>query len=201
MTLSATFATNEISLRTLVTDTYSYDAFGNLLHSTGTTPNNYRYRGEQYDSDLGLYYLRARYYNPATGRFMSRDPEDGTVFDPKRLHKYLYVGGDPINWLDPRGLADIGEYSELQGKNGLQAHHIIPQRFEPALNGLYCTISVLLTRAEHQVFTNLWRAVIPYGPWTALATPAQIFAAAEEIYFGFPDILAASRACAALAGY
>jgi RHS repeat-associated protein len=34
------------------------------------------YRGEQYDSDLGLYYLRARYYNPATGRFLSRDPEE-----------------------------------------------------------------------------------------------------------------------------
>jgi RHS repeat-associated protein len=33
------------------------------------------YRGEQYDSDLGLYYLRARYYNPATGRFLSRDPQ------------------------------------------------------------------------------------------------------------------------------
>ena len=32
------------------------------------------YRGEQYDSDLGLYYLRARYYNPVTGRFLSRDP-------------------------------------------------------------------------------------------------------------------------------
>ena len=38
---------------------------------------NYLYRGEQYDSDLGLYYLRARYYNPQTGRFLSRDPEEG----------------------------------------------------------------------------------------------------------------------------
>jgi RHS repeat-associated protein len=38
-----------------------------------------RYRGEQYDPDLGLYYLRARYYNPATGRFLSRDPEDGNA--------------------------------------------------------------------------------------------------------------------------
>ena len=44
-----------------VTDTYSYDAFGNLLSSTGTTANNYRYCGEQFDSTTGLYYLRARY--------------------------------------------------------------------------------------------------------------------------------------------
>ena len=47
------------------------------------------YRGEQYDPDLGLYYLRARYYNPATGRFLSRDPEDGKASDPASLHKYL----------------------------------------------------------------------------------------------------------------
>jgi len=36
----------------------------------------------------------ARYYNAATGRFLSRDPEDGKAIDPKTLHKYLYAGGD-----------------------------------------------------------------------------------------------------------
>ena len=68
-----------------VTDTYDYDAFGNKINSTGTTTNNYLYRGEQYDSDLGLYYLRARYYNPNTGRFMSRDPEDGRAPQVPRI--------------------------------------------------------------------------------------------------------------------
>jgi RHS repeat-associated protein len=63
------------------------------------------YRGEQYDSDLGLYYLRARYYNPATGRFLSRDPEDGKPRLPATLHKYLYVGGDPVDGVDPTGRA------------------------------------------------------------------------------------------------
>jgi RHS repeat-associated protein len=61
------------------------------------------YRGEQYDSDLALYYLRARYYNPTTGRFLSRDPEDGKPIDPKTLHKYLYAGGDPVNATDSSG--------------------------------------------------------------------------------------------------
>jgi RHS repeat-associated protein len=73
------------------------------LNKTGSTPNSYLYRGEQYDSDLGLYYLRARYYNPLTGGFMSRDPEDGKVKYPKSLHKYLYAEGDPVNRRDPRG--------------------------------------------------------------------------------------------------
>ena len=68
------------------------------------------YRGEQYDSDLGLYYLRARYYNPATGRFMSRDPEDGKAKDPASLHKYLYANGDPVNGLDPTGHEGLTEY-------------------------------------------------------------------------------------------
>ena len=68
------------------------------------------YRGEQYDSDLGLYYLRARYYNPATGRFLSRDPEDGKTIDPKTLHKYLYANGDPVNRIDPKGKDGFDEY-------------------------------------------------------------------------------------------
>jgi RHS repeat-associated protein len=71
------------------------------------------YRGEQYDSDLGLYYLRARYYNPATGRFMSRDPEDGKAKDPASLHKYLYANGDPVNAADPAGRAAIMQYQIL----------------------------------------------------------------------------------------
>jgi RHS repeat-associated protein len=45
----------------------------------------------------------ARYYNPATGRFLSRDPEAGEANDPKTLHKYLYAGGDPVDRIDPMG--------------------------------------------------------------------------------------------------
>jgi RHS repeat-associated protein len=93
-----------------VTDSYEYDAFGNSFTKSGTTPNNYLYRGEQYDPDLGLYYLRARYYNPSTGRFLSRDPEDGKPTDPKTLHKYLYANGDPVDRVDPRGRDAIIEY-------------------------------------------------------------------------------------------
>ena len=98
------------NLAGVVTDTYGYDAFGNLLSSTGTTPNNYLYRGEQYDPDLNLYYLRARYYNPVTGRFLSRDPKEfeplksrNKPVDSRKSHKYLYTGADPVNLVDPKG--------------------------------------------------------------------------------------------------
>ena len=112
------------SITGAVTDAYEYDAWGNKINSTGTTLNNYFYRAEQYDSDLGLYYLRARYYNPLTGRFLSGDPEDGVPTDPVTLHKYNYAGGDPINLADPTGRAqtkagtgggDAGQYAGLVG--------------------------------------------------------------------------------------
>jgi len=96
-----------------VTDSYDYDAFGNKLNSTDTILNNYLYRGEQYDLDLGLYYLRARYYNPLTGRFMSQDPKVGEIKEPQSLHKYLYAGGDPVNRIDPHGRADTADYTSL----------------------------------------------------------------------------------------
>ncbi len=60
-----------------ITDTYTYDAFGNLIESTGTTPNNYLFAGEQFDPALGLYYNRARYLNTNTGRFWSMDDYEG----------------------------------------------------------------------------------------------------------------------------
>jgi RHS repeat-associated protein len=86
-----------------VTDTYEYDAFGNQVYRSSSTPNNYMYRGEQYDPDLGLYYLRARYFNPLTGRLMSRDPLDGMPLDPATLHTYEYANGDPVDVADPTG--------------------------------------------------------------------------------------------------
>ena len=86
-----------------VTDTYDYDAFGNLISRTGTTPNNYLYSGEQFDANLGFYYLRARYMNPSSGRFISSDSFAGHDAEPASLHKYLYANSDPVNRVDPNG--------------------------------------------------------------------------------------------------
>jgi RHS repeat-associated protein len=103
-----------------VTDTYDFDGWGNTVHLTGATPNLYLYRGEQYDPDLQLYYLRARYFNPLTGRFLTRDPVSGKMADPKSLHKYLYAGGNPINVIDPTGRAGFFEDAFLTAKNVVQ---------------------------------------------------------------------------------
>ena len=86
-----------------VTDTYTYDAFGNLISSTGSTANNYLYCGEQFDETTGLYYLRARYMDTSIGRFISQDSYAGSTADPASLHKYLYCNADPVNNIDPSG--------------------------------------------------------------------------------------------------
>jgi RHS repeat-associated protein len=94
------FLTNESGQ---VTDTYVYDAFGTLITATGSTNNRYLYTGEQFDPNLGLYYLRARLLNPLTGRFWSADSYDGENSDPISLHKYLYGNADPVGQIDPSG--------------------------------------------------------------------------------------------------
>jgi len=99
-----------------VTDAYQYDAYGTKLStSTGSTVNKYLYCGEQYDSDLGLYFLRARYFNPGTGRFWTMDTDVGNNEDPLSLHRYLYCHDNPVNATDPSGLRVQHAARNLEG--------------------------------------------------------------------------------------
>ena len=86
-----------------IQDEYNYDAFGVLRNQTGSTSNSYLYTGEQFDANLGLYYLRARYYNQSTGRFINMDRFGGMTEEPLSLHKYLYANANPINYHNPSG--------------------------------------------------------------------------------------------------
>jgi RHS repeat-associated protein len=121
-----------------VGNTYTFDAFGTQIASTGTTANNFLYSGEWLDPNLSLYNLRARYYNALTGRFETMDPgkescctlrasQVGNIFDPSTLHKYVYTANNPVNRVDPTGrdfaerflLYDIDELLEFFLKRGL----------------------------------------------------------------------------------
>lgn len=106
---------------------YAYDGSPAITTTTATFRSiiacrrTGNYRGERWDSDLSLYYLRARYYNPLTGRFMSQDPQQQDPLtpllpftyhslsgarkplDPIRWHRYLYANADPVNMIDPSG--------------------------------------------------------------------------------------------------
>lgn len=182
-----------------LTDTYEYDAFGNLIVSSGSSLNSEFYAGEELVAELGLYYLRARWYRPQPGRFLTGDRFEGLPEDPGSLHGYLYVGGDPINYSDPLGLSRLIKpyrpLQTLQRGSGLQAHHIVEKRFKRAfVKANFQTACVLdmamsVTRKEHQVFTNAWRKRFPYGRGTRCATAPQIIAFARRLYKNEPQVM------------
>ena len=100
---------------------HTYDAFGALIARARSTPNEYLYAGERYDSEAGMYHLRARYMRPDAGRFQTMDEYEGDSFDALSLHKYLYAGADPVNKLDPSGRF-FGSIAEFAAANNLQCH-------------------------------------------------------------------------------
>ncbi len=81
---------------------YAYDPFGVPL-SGGSVPNPYGFTGEAWDAAVELLYLRARYYQPATGRFITKDPWLGDVWRPGTLSGFAYVTNTPVNLVDPSG--------------------------------------------------------------------------------------------------
>jgi RHS repeat-associated protein len=96
-----------------ITDNYDFTAFGKLFVQAGATTNAYLYTGQQFDAATGLYSLRARYYDPSLGRFLTQDSLNYSLTDPAGLNRYAYVADDPINGMNPSGLQDFREYSGL----------------------------------------------------------------------------------------
>lgn len=87
---------------------YSYDAYGNRTSPATTVENPFGYSGEYTGPETGLQYLNARYYDPATGQFITRDPVEMATRQP-----YSYAGGGPVNSNDPTGLACAGPFGSL----------------------------------------------------------------------------------------
>jgi RHS repeat-associated protein len=74
---------------------YTYDAFGNLTSGSASPASNYLYTGQQFDVLTGLYDLRARYYKPNDGKFLSRDLADYNLDSPIELNRYGYIANNP----------------------------------------------------------------------------------------------------------
>ena len=93
-----------------VIQSYVYDSFGNIEQQVGSLINPYTYTGREIDTESGLYFYRARYYDSITGRFINEDP---IGFAGGDNNFYRYTHNNPINFIDPSGLfldtiADIG---------------------------------------------------------------------------------------------
>lgn len=89
-----------------MSDTYSFDSFGSNVSISGVTPNVYLYRGEQIDTDVGMYYLRARWFRATQGVFLTADkwePSTRELFRFSASHLYVYAGANPVQNVDPSG--------------------------------------------------------------------------------------------------
>jgi len=94
-----------------LTDSYAYTPYGTLSEHNGTSENSFLFTGEQFDTKTEDYYLRARYYSPNSGQFLSRDSYDGTARNPISQNHYLYGNGNPLTYTDPSGKISIASVS------------------------------------------------------------------------------------------
>jgi RHS repeat-associated protein len=85
-----------------VTASYDYDPYGKLTNSPAKLPE-FGYAGMQYHAASGLYLTKYRVYEPQSGRWLSRDP----IEEEGGINLYGYVGGDPLNYIDPLGLESL----------------------------------------------------------------------------------------------
>lgn len=92
-----------------VSDRLDYLAHGELLSRSGTTETDFGFAGERSVEGGALVHLRARFYEPDTGRFVSRDPFRGVSSDPRSLHGYVYAHANPVSFRDPTGLSVYAE--------------------------------------------------------------------------------------------
>jgi RHS repeat-associated protein len=132
-----------------LTDSYSYDAFGQLTSGQTNPASNYLYTGQQYDSLSGLYDLRARYYNPAQGRFLSQDTWRVDYKNPIELNRYGYTANNPVNYSDPSGL-------------GLPSYASLIKAFNVGVG--FIAVAVLSSTITLMVFAIILGAVIAMSP-------------------------------------
>jgi len=136
------------------------DAFGNLDQSSGLK-QTHLYAGEYWDQDAQLLYLRARWYDPKIGRFISADPFEGKQSDPRSLNRYAYAHMDPVHNIDPSGmiaggfvsgLIDLGtQFSAVLARTGSTANQA------RQIAARMCSIGAQLARPYNQFSQRMLR--------------------------------------------
>ncbi len=125
-------------------DSYTYAAFGELLNQIGTTENSYLFTGEQFDTDLDQYYLRARYYDQSIGRFTQQDEWMGRDGEPVTLNKYVYAHADPMSIVDPSGYMSLSSLSAGQNIQGVLINSAHQHVFRKAFKNFGCELGFAL---------------------------------------------------------
>lgn len=107
------------------TDAHSYDAFGAMRSHTGPAGQPFTFTGEQLDAELGLMFLRARYYDPEVGRFLSKDRWPILINRTQVVNRFVYVENNPTRLIDPNGLS--AKDSVISGPVHVELHYADPR--------------------------------------------------------------------------
>jgi RHS repeat-associated protein len=168
-----------------VVSTYSYDAYGNVTGSTGTLSNPFQYAGQYSDSESGLQYDRARYYDPTVGGFLSRDPATAATRQP-----YGYASDSPVNGSDPGGLG-LAE----AGKALLGGSHDIAQNVPAAL--AYIGLAEIVSEHDKLVSGDPLKVTSAVLDILALASPLAIGLAGKVAIVGAESAAVGAESVAA----
>ena len=137
-----------------VAQSYVYDSFGNIEQQVGSMVNPYTYTGREFDSESGLYYYRARYYDSGMGRFINEDPIGFAGGDG---NFYRYVQNNPVIFVDPSGLIsllDLG--SAVLGLAGLSLATLTSPAWAPVVGGgLVVTAAVLQIYSTYETYKSI----------------------------------------------
>ena len=151
---------------------YSFSPFGVPLGESGGEP--YGYTGEQWDASAGLVFLRARMYQPGTGRFLTSDPWFGDTLRPQTLNRYLYVTNNAVTLVDPSGL-------KLWRKSTSWVEQIIEEVYEAGQAHIHLEYSLPIGGWRPDILNSLTGEVFEIKPLVV----GPFIAAAEAGIYAF----------------
>jgi len=192
----------------------TYDSYGHILsQSNPAVADALGFTGREFDTETGLYYFRARYYNPDLGKFQSEDP---LGFESGEENLTRYADNNPIAYLDPYGLQTVVEKREVEQKNGEKLTISVARTEKEAaqfqkdlaeaekayakkiakceehhllpkyLGGIDEDVNLAsIPAAYHQLITNSFRSLAPYGESSELSAE-EIQKIVDQVYQRFP---------------
>ena len=145
---------------------YGYDAFGRPAHAAGIDPNPFRFVGQHSVYQHGVpawptLLMGFRYYDPASGRFLTRDPWPGNLFDPQSLNDYAYASDNPVRYSDPTGLRRIRKSS--------CAHQDDSLCFEKGWQNLLAALLIRLLPPDQ---STPWAVSLEFVGWAIAGQPS-----------------------------
>ena len=165
-----------------LTDKYAYDPFGTVVNSAGTTANPFKYVGRYgvMDEGNGLAYIRARYYSPSQGRFVTKDPITGSDGDSQSLNRFIYALNNPFLYVDTSGFfawnslgAGLLHFGAMSGDIVLSllpattaAFSVQKGNFVGFASGWFATLDGINNASKHSAaaWENIYRAFTDQDP-------------------------------------